>query len=184
MAVTATSGVGLELVTLDTWITSDQHWNHKNIQAYAGRPDGHFELMRENWLAAVGAYDTILCLGDIVTFGDRELHADYLRGLTGRKLLIRGNHDYHKDDWYEEHGFTVLGRGDKGFRWACDDKIVAFSHEPLEAGWFWDINIHGHTHDNDHRPYTPVPGKTYINACVEKTNYAPMRLYELLDDVP
>ena len=167
-------------LTLNSWITSDQHWGHKNIQTYANRPENHYELMRNRWCAAVDPSDVLLHLGDIVCFGNRDMHDGYLEGLPGRKMLIRGNHDNHKDDFYESYGWTILGRGDKPFRWAWGDKIIAFSHEPLESGLFWDINVHGHTHDNDHRPYTPMQGKRYINACVEKTDYAPVRLRDLL----
>ena len=101
----------LEDITLDTWITSDQHWGHPKIQEYGGRPDGHFDLMRDEWYAKVQPGDLLLHLGDIVCFGDRSKHAGYLEGLPGRKLLIRGNHDDHKNDFYEQYGFTVWAEG-------------------------------------------------------------------------
>lgn len=170
-----------EIISLDTWITSDQHWGHPRIQEYQNRPADHFQRMRSLWFTYVHPDDVLLHLGDIVCFGDRKKHPYWIGGLTGKKYLIRGNHDYQKDSWYEAFGFTVLGRGDRPFWWvAPDGTLVAFSHEPLidQDQLGWDLNIHGHIHGNTH---LDVPnGEKYRNVSVEVTQYAPVRLNTLL----
>lgn len=173
----------LEMLTLDSWIMSDNHWQHANIRKYGQRPDNHFELMRENWLRLVQPDDVILHLGDIVCYGNNQLHSDWLKGLTGKKYLLRGNHDRHPDSWYEEHGFTVLGT--KPLFWHRPDngEKICFSHVPADAAsgesMDWTINVHGHIHINPYH-FNTVRVEDRRNVCVEKTDYAPVRLREIL----
>ena len=167
-------------LTLDTWITSDHHWGHGNIRQYQSRPLDHFDLMRKLWVERVGEDDDLLHLGDLVWGGDKDAHPEYLVGLPGRKRLIRGNHDKHSNDWYADAGFKVLGRGNKVVRRLhLPDMVVAFTHEPDTTDLFWDVNVHGHVHGNPVWQ-TPPPGSRYVNACVEATGYAPVRLGKLL----
>lgn len=174
----------MDWLTLDTWVTSDQHWSHANIRVYQHRPENHFELMYNNWNSRVKDNDTVLCLGDLVCFGHLNTHPWYLDGLRGKKYLLLGNHDKHTAEWYEKAGFTVLGR--KPFLWvAPDDTIVCFSHEPDTPDGFhhpylggWDVNIHGHIHANPY--YSSTPMDDYRNVCVEVTNYGPVRLQDVL----
>lgn len=174
-----------DVLTLDSWVTADQHWEHPRIREYQGRPADHFEVMRERWLDRVAPDDVLLHLGDVVCFGDRERHPFWLDGLPGRKYLLRGNHDEHSDDWYRAAGFEVLGRGNRPYTWVVPDWcIAAFSHEPITQDRFgysdpdWDVNVHGHIHANE--LWDPLPGKEYRNACVEVTDYAPVRLRDIL----
>ena len=177
----------LDFLTLDSWITSDNHWGHENIRKYGCRPQGHFEFMRKRWIQNVQPDDVLLHLGDIVCFGDQTKHLEWIEGLPGDKYLIRGNHDKHPDEWYEQAGFTVLGRGTKPFYWVDprNGDLIAFSHEPLGGytgeGWFpFTWNIHGHIHINPlWDEYDRQEQR--INVCVEVTNYAPIRLRDLID---
>ena len=60
----------------------------------------HPEKIKENWLAKVKDEDTVILPGDFswATYLD-EAYKDfeYLNSLPGRKILLRGNHDY----WWE-----------------------------------------------------------------------------------
>ena len=82
-----------------TWIWSDLHLHHKNIIRYCSRPFRSVEAMNEALLAAwketVSEADTIICGGDIALAGalQRERLAR-VRAMPGRKLLVRGNHDF------------------------------------------------------------------------------------------
>ena len=58
---------------------------------------GHKEKIKENWLATVKADDTVIICGDISwAMGIKNAAEDlaWLAQLPGRKLLLRGNHDY------------------------------------------------------------------------------------------
>lgn len=175
-------------LTLDTWITSDQHWSHHNIRKYQGRPENHFELMMIKWNSVVKPTDTILCLGDLVCYGDIDNHPWWLNGLNGEKYLLKGNHDKHSYQWYKNAGFEVVGR--KPFLWHTERDgepyIVCFSHEPDTPNGFhnpfmggWDINIHGHIHGNPY--FGTTPQWNYVNVSVEVTDYAPARLRDVID---
>ncbi len=167
-------------LTLDSWITSDHHWEHPNIRRYQDRPEDHFERMREEWLRLVGPRDVLLHLGDIVCFGDPQQHPRWIRGLPGKKYLLRGNHDKHTDQWYGAAGFTVLGR--KPFYWHRPDtgELICFSHEPEYDQLDWTLNVHGHIHSNPYWDGT-LRDEDRRNVCVERTGYAPMRLRDVLD---
>lgn len=174
----------MDWLTLDTWITSDSHWSHNNIRKYQGRPENHFELMQIKWNSRVGHNDTIFHLGDLVCYGDVDNHPWFLDDLKGHKYLLRGNHDKHSDEWYERAGFTVVG--DKPILWESPYGMVCFSHEPHYDGsmsWNgylpWDVNIHGHIHSNPY--YSTTPDLDFRNVCVEVTDYAPVRLRDVLE---
>lgn len=177
----------MDWLTPETWITSDQHWSHNNIRQYQDRPENHFELMYNKWNTVVKDTDTVFHLGDLVCYGQVDTHPWFLDGLRGHKYLLRGNHDKHSDAWYERAGFTVIG--DKPILWvAPDDTIVCFSHAPdmpnsIHSPYFggWDINIHGHIHGNPY--YVHTPDLDYRNVCVEVTDYAPVRLRDVLEGV-
>ncbi len=57
----------------------------------------HDERIRDNWNAIARDEDVLLIAGDIswaTTLGDAQLDLEFLANLRGRKLLLRGNHDY------------------------------------------------------------------------------------------
>ena len=58
---------------------------------------GHKEKIKQHWLETVTAEDTVIICGDISWAMNLEGAAqdlDWLAQLPGRKLLLRGNHDY------------------------------------------------------------------------------------------
>lgn len=147
------------------WVTSDNHFFHKNIIKYCNRPFNSVEDMNEymikRWNKKVRKRDIVLHLGDFAfKHQDREVR----RRLNGTIILIMGNHDYKS---MKHNGFIVI------------DKILRignllFSHSPLPIekipkGF---INVHGHIHHK----------KSYsgINVSVENTDYEPVELDSLL----
>lgn len=58
---------------------------------------GHQEKLRQRWLATVTPEDTVIVAGDI-SWGTKLAEAlpdlQWLAGLPGTKVLLRGNHDY------------------------------------------------------------------------------------------
>ena len=79
---------------MNTFFTSDQHYGHAMILEYCNRPFADVQTMNEtlvdNHNAVVGKKDTVYHLGD---FAFRGCGKDYLKRLTGRHILILGNHD-------------------------------------------------------------------------------------------
>ena len=59
--------------------------------------ENYVERLRENWLAAVGPQDTVVLAGDTswaMKLEDCSADFAFLQNLPGRKLLLKGNHDY------------------------------------------------------------------------------------------
>lgn len=171
----------------ETWVTSDQHWSHRNIRKYQHRPMNHFGLMRRQWMMTVKEEDTLLCLGDMIVYPFEEDYSHWIEGLPGKKYILLGNHDEKEYRTYQKNGWTLLGRDP--FWWTYNDKTICFSHEHMREtdiyGHFrndwdqWDINIHGHIHGNPWWSGTPV--LDYRNVSVEVTEYAPVRIKDVID---
>lgn len=160
----------------DMWVISDTHFFHKAIIEFAGRPEDHNELMLKNWRELVKPDDIILHLGDIV-LGSNTLFDQLAPQLTGRKYLLRGNHDHKKIGWYRKRGFlSADGAAPTNYR----GYQIHFSHFPQPRIVKRDpmaINVHGHIHElNREHP-------RLINVCVEQTDYKPVWIKDVLDKV-
>ena len=69
----------------------------KPMNVFGPQWEGHFERIRADWRARVGAEDVVLIPGDISWAMQVEQALPDLRAiaeLPGRKVLLRGNHDY------------------------------------------------------------------------------------------
>ena len=179
--------LGIEIVK--TYLISDSHLNHDNIATYCDRPTNFTELILKNWRQVVKPEDVTIHLGD-VAIGNRRAVKDMLQDIPGRKILIRGNHDWnHSNSWWMENGFDF----------SCDAMIFRgawLTHRPAEAlPKGCNVNVHGHLHNiwNGFHPNDPKEGeissfesetlmmenKKLYNAwqrlfAVEYTNYQPV----------
>jgi len=137
---------------MSIFITSDTHFNHKNIIKYTNRKFNSTEemdsYMINQWNKAVANDDIIIHLGDFA-FGNSEQIREYVNKLNGKKILIQGNHDKKGVGFFENCGFTVWKKGShlpiikNGIEYN-----YILSHSPLEdceipKGY---INLHGHLH--------------------------------------
>ena len=134
--------------------------------------------MIRNWYNTVAPEDTILHLGD-VAFGNKEAiynWAQTIKRLPGRKLLIKGNHDHSSSIKVYKGMFEIIDPFVQEF----SDVKFLFSHYPDEhISGEWDINIHGHIHNNPlGGKFSPVVDleKIYENVSVEVINYTPIKL--------
>ncbi|MDR2504942.1 MAG: metallophosphoesterase [Oscillospiraceae bacterium] len=69
----------------------------KTMDIFGANWDGHMERIASDWLSRVGADDVVLLPGDFSWSQDIDgVKADILQigELPGKKILIRGNHDY------------------------------------------------------------------------------------------
>lgn len=77
------------------FFTADLHLNHGNIIKYCNRPFDNADAMNKtiinNWNNKVSANDTVYVLGDFCFYGDI---VNIAKTLNGKKILIKGNHDY------------------------------------------------------------------------------------------
>lgn len=174
------------------WFISDHHWQHANILKFT-KNDGSLvrpgfesvehmnEIMIERWNATVKPEDKIYHLGDIA-LGQKDDWPKIFSRLNGHKRLILGNHD-HKDmrrylPFFEE---IMSWRQFK-------DMPVPFicCHYPLREdtlnGRKSAFCVHGHIHDNLVMK-NGRPDPLYINVCVERRNYTPVHIEDLMAEM-
>ena len=87
------------------WAISDLHLpaNQKPMDIFGPHWNNHFERIREDWLGCVNENDVVLLPGDLTwAMHLEEAREDLMRvaELPGKKLLLRGNHDY----WWSSIG--------------------------------------------------------------------------------
>lgn len=135
------------------YFTSDTHFWHDKVLKFEQRPYSSIEEMNEDFIAKwnnqVKDDDTVYHLGDFC-LGTLEQTIDILKRLKGKKIFIKGNHDYSKHwkkiiqmgliDEFHEVGITL--KYNKHQMW--------LSHYPMEIGlrprkW----SVHGHIHSEE-----------------------------------
>jgi calcineurin-like phosphoesterase family protein len=174
---------------MTVFVISDLHLGHKGILTFEheGKPLRPFadlhtmhKVIARNWKAAVDPSDKVYVLGD-VSF-DKSTKK-LLAGLPGRKRLVRGNHDHFSDNWYHEAGFQrIYGVRQIDRVWLTHVPMHPQSLEGRAIG-----NIHGHLHMNEVR-YSPPgsqavwPDSRYFNASVERINYTPISIDEIIHE--
>jgi calcineurin-like phosphoesterase family protein len=165
---------------MNTYLTSDTHLNHANIETYCKRPSDFTERIIRNWQRIVKPEDIIIHVGDVF-IGKHEGWDAIWPSLPGKKWLIRGNHDKRSYSWWCEHGFDF-----------CADAIIyrrAFiTHKPSQfLPGRCDINIHGHLHNIWHGFHKDEPDTERITKsgrlknpwqrlfAIEYTDYCPIQ---------
>lgn len=163
---------------------SDTHFFHANILRFkddAGnltRPgfadvNEMNDVMLERWNQIVRKGDRVYHLGDVF-MGQREEFQKFWPRLAGQKSLIVGNHD--DIPYLSKGGFFRKVQMWRKFT----EYGLMLSHVPLHEsslGWRGNtlLNVHGHIHHND------SPPGPYLNVSVEKTDYRPVELDELIE---
>lgn len=177
--------------------SSDHHFYHKNIIKYAERPFDitdencvidNAKLMIENHNAVVKDDDIVLLVGDLSCGlkGREEHFQGLLKLLNGKKILIRGNHDYQPKEFYLDAGFVdVVDYIEVGkyfiSHYPCYESKWNRAQEKSQLNVInretCEFVIHGHIHNKDPNSWEP-DGITRINVCVdfEPNNFTPIEL--------
>ena len=127
------------------YFIADTHFNHANIIKYCNRPFKNTYEMNEyiikKWNSVVKEADTVYHLGD-VGFGSLQEVKSLVERLNGRKILLRGNHDFKIGvNTWKEIGFLEVYKK----RIILDNLLL--THAPTEEVEENQINIFGHIHD-------------------------------------
>ena len=149
---------------------------------YCGRPVGFEELIFKNLKQNLKQDDLLIHLGDFCIGNDSMWHTRFNDEIRCTKWFIRGNHDQKSSHWYMAHGWNFVGT-------TCSDtlfgKRILFSHIPVAQNDSWDINIHGHFHNSDHRSQEPellaIKSPKHRLLALEYTNYQPVLLDKFLN---
>lgn len=148
------------------YLISDTHFNHANIAKYVDRPKDWQELILLNWFDTVKDSDQILHLGDLA-LGKKDQVLEIMPFISGKKFLLKGNHDKWNNQFYYDLGFSVM---EGEFIW----ENILFSHRPREIKNGIKFNIHGHIHDIK-------PEKNHFNVSVEQIGYKPILLSKIME---
>lgn len=153
-------------------IITDTHFGHESLKTSGLRPNDFEEQIVKNWLLNVAPNDTVIHLGDLGLTNDANTLRKIL-SLTGRKILLRGNHDKNSPEYYM----------DLGIDFCCDEIClnvagvkILFTHRP-NYNHSCDINIHGH-HHNIHYPYK---NKLFLPVALEVMGYAPIPIDKIFE---
>ena len=154
-----------------TFFTSDHHFGHSNIIAFANRPYASVEQMNwdlvERHNAVVAPDDVVYVLGD-VCLGKMDDSLAMISLLHGTKYLIPGNHDRMFDAVGEKYRNAAARYVDAGFTEVLDTVVTGtfsfgdatLSHFPPsgeggDSDWFTEFRppmpahgllLHGHMH--------------------------------------
>ena len=104
------------------------------MDIFGGNWEGHFEKIKSDWIATVKEEDIVLISGDIswaMKLEDALVDLRALAPLPGKKVFIRGNHDY----WW--NGITKLR--DR----APDDSFVFLQTDAVRLGNFVIVGSRG-----------------------------------------
>lgn len=166
------------------YFISDTHFGHEKCWSTFKRADGSSlrdfssteemdQTMIRNWNQIVKPEDSVYHLGDYV-INRRFMHT--ATQLSGRKRLVRGNHDLFRTKEYINVGFEEI----YGVWVEPKDKIIC-SHIPIHPdsinpGW---LNIHGHLHYGHvtiDEKRDKIRDNRYFCVSVENTDYKPVTL--------
>lgn len=165
------------------YYTADLHLGHENVIKFSGRPFSSLEEMNktliENWRAVVQPEDDIYVLGDLIyKCNDPEM---YLKQLTGKIHLIRGNHDTFLKDKALERYFESI---DDMKTIADEGRRVFLCHYPMAEwpGYYRNaIHLFGHIHNNRNRAceiMEQLPNN--YNVGVDLLGFVPMTLDQII----
>lgn len=166
---------------MKVWLITDTHFGHDKMVDFCGRPVDFADRILSHLGSMVHEDDLLIHLGD-VCIGDDMMWHDRLDDSIPNvpKILIRGNHDRKSDHWYMSHGWIYVSEiiGNHYF-----GKKVLLSHFPIhDIGY--EINIHGHFHNSDHRRQEPelvaIKNEKQKLLAIENTDYKPVLLEKFM----
>ena len=169
------------------YVTSDLHFNHKNIINLCYRPfksvEEMNEMLIENWNKTVKYDDEVYILGDIGLSNNADEIQKYLLQLNGKKHLIIGNHDQFVNSiHFKPNIFSFVGPY-KELRY--NGEIFIMMHYPILD---WNMKdrknsfmLHGHQHnDANYNEENIKNNLRRYDVGVDANNYTPVSLDEII----
>ena len=140
---------------MNIYAISDLHLSataDKPMDVFGGNWEGHFEKIKTDWKKKVQPEDIVLISGDIswaMKMSDALVDLRSLAELPGKKLFIRGNHDY----WW--NGITKLRDS------APDETFYFLQTDAVRIGEFVIVGSRGWTCP-DSADFTEQDKKLYL----------------------
>ena len=181
---------GKESVSM-IYFTSDLHLGHGNIVTLCNRPfsdvDAMDTVLIENWNRKVKKNDVVYLIGDIVW--DKKKVPYYLEQLSGKKILISGNHDstWIKKEEYQKYFDRIVPYLEVHLNGhpitMCHYPMLEWKSSREESKRKLGYLIHGHIHNRIADEYR----QTFLhfnalNAGVDVNAFEPVTFDELMDN--
>lgn len=151
---------------MDIFVTADLHFGHKNIIKHCNRPFSSIQemdnILISNWNKTVKTKDLVYIVGDFAW----KTPDEYLKKLAGKKILIKGNHDYKFKKYYplfEETHNILIRKINKQKVVFCHYKLVSWPGKNRGS-----YHCYGHSHGKL---------KKELNCCdigVDSWNFTPV----------
>ena len=163
------------------YVTSDYHFNHKDIIQYENRPFKNIDKMNEsiikNHNEIVNDDDICYNLGDFYFRGGYQAgnihYWDFLKQLNGRHVIIRGNHAKSNKIVDIIQSADAHAGGLK----------ISMLHDPMYATSKNDLILCGHVHSawlmtelHENNKIVPI-----INCGIDVWNYRPIAFTDLFN---
>jgi calcineurin-like phosphoesterase family protein len=180
---------------MQVFAISDLHLTssvNKPMDIFGTKWDNYWQIIKDDWQSKVKDDDLVLIGGDIswaMRLEEVITDLNEIDSLNGKKVIIRGNHDYfdlpfykgeknskYKPDFYLKSGFDLVVKS------IMLDGNILLSHAPCDLNSEVVMNIHGHFHNNPfenwEEPYRLMYKRDdrYRLLSIENENYYPILL--------
>ena len=121
----------------------------KPMDIFGPNWENHAEKIKQDWLEKVNEQDTVLIPGDFsweTYLEDTYKDFEFLNSLPGRKILLKGNHDY----WWSTSAkfYKFCNQNNFSNQWIMNNNCYEYNGYALcgTRGWFFEEE-RGSTHD-------------------------------------
>lgn len=173
------------------YFTSDLHLGHKNIVDLCKRPFANVDAMDavliDNWNRKVKKNDIVYLTGDVVW--DKKKVAYYMEQLSGKKILVAGNHDStwikreECQKYFEEIVLYLEVHLNGHPITMCHYPMLEWKSSREESKRKLGYLIHGHIHNRIADEYRQLFLQfNALNAGVDVNDFAPVTFDELVEN--
>ena len=173
------------------YFTSDLHLGHKNIVDLCKRPfadvDAMDAVLIDNWNRKVKKNDIVYLTGDVVW--DKKKVAYYMEQLSGKKILVAGNHDstwIKREEckkYFEEIVLYLEVHLNGHPITMCHYPMLEWRSSREESKRKLGYLIHGHIHNRIADEYRQLFLQfNALNAGVDVNDFAPVTFDELVEN--
>jgi calcineurin-like phosphoesterase family protein len=170
------------------WLTADEHYSHRRIIQYQGRPFSSVGEMNDRLIEAhnsvVKETDVVIHVGDF-SFGKAEDFARVAERLAGTHFFMDGSHDRSMREYFESHTEWKEGKGKlfllpKLFEFTFQKTKVVLCHYAMENWWAShygksSVHFHGHSHGRFNSP------KQALDIGVDTNNFFPYKIEDAIE---
>ena len=140
---------------MKVFAVSDLHLsinNPKPMDIFGGAWDNYLEILTQNWKSKITDNDLVLIAGDIswaMTLQEALADLDFIDALPGKKVMIRGNHDY----WWKSIS---------GLRKALPPSLMAIQNDCIRIENYLICGTRGWSVPEKNQPSSEQDKKIYL----------------------